>query len=122
MMKNNFQNTFSSLLRIMTLQLTRHGVMSVIMLLLVTTSSWGQGTQRIRVSGKVTDTSNNPLIVVSVVEAGTGNGTITNFDGDYELSVNAGNTVRYSYIGYKAVERNMTTSAVINIKIGRAHV
>ena len=115
MMKNNFQNTFSSLLRIMTLQLTRHGVMSVIMLLLVTTSSWGQGTQRIRVSGKVTDTSNNPLIGVSVVEAGTGNGTITNFDGDYELSVNAGNTVRYSYIGYKAVERNMTTSAVINI-------
>lgn len=51
------------------------------------------------VTGKVIDTEGEPLIGVSILEAGTDNGTITNFDGDYSISVGTNATLEFSYIG-----------------------
>ena len=40
------------------------------------------------------------LIGVNVIQKGTSNGTITNFDGEYVLTVPAGSEIEFSYIGY----------------------
>lgn len=53
-----------------------------------------------RVSGTITDSSGIPIIGANVVEDGTTNGTITDFDGKFVLEVNTRATLRISYIGY----------------------
>jgi TonB-linked SusC/RagA family outer membrane protein len=59
---------------------------------------------QIKTSGTVTD-QNEPLIGVSVIEKGTGNGTVTDAGGKYSLSVNSGAILVYSYIGYVSQEK-----------------
>ena len=56
--------------------------------------------QNIRVSGTVLDADNEPLPGVNVVQTGTTNGTITDIDGKYEISVPSDATLTFSYIGY----------------------
>jgi hypothetical protein len=58
----------------------------------------------VTIRGIVTDTKNEPVIGVTVQEKATGNGTITNIDGKYSLSVAPNAKVRFSYLGYKPVE------------------
>lgn len=58
------------------------------------------------VKGVVVDASGNPVIGATVVELGTTNGTSTDFNGQYVLSVKDGNSaVQISFIGYKNLER-----------------
>ncbi|MEM6316675.1 MAG: SusC/RagA family TonB-linked outer membrane protein [Bacteroidota bacterium] len=56
---------------------------------------------QVLVSGTVTGEDGVPLIGVNVLEAGTANGTITDFDGKYELSVPAAASLEFSYTGYE---------------------
>ncbi|GGD73180.1 SusC/RagA family TonB-linked outer membrane protein [Maribacter cobaltidurans] len=69
------------------------------------------------VSGTVTDQSNLPLPGVSVVEVGTTNGTQTDFDGNYSISVEQGGQLRFSYIGQKTVTRSVGAGSVINVEM-----
>lgn len=59
---------------------------------------------QIRVSGVVTDSSGEPLTGATVLEKGTSNGTSTNIDGQYALTVQEGKTLVFSYIGYETKE------------------
>ena len=43
--------------------------------------------QQKTITGTVIDANNEPVIGASVLEKGTSNGTITNLDGEYSLSV-----------------------------------
>ena len=61
--------------------------------------------QTVKVTGKVTDNLNEPMIGVSIVEKGTTNGCITDIDGNYTLNVNQGATIIFSYIGYVTQEK-----------------
>ena len=74
--------------------------LTVIFLLLVCTASYAQT----EISGTVTDDAGEPIIGASVVEKGTTNGTITDLDGNFQLSVENGKTIVVSYIGYMSVE------------------
>ncbi|MBQ2441654.1 MAG: carboxypeptidase-like regulatory domain-containing protein, partial [Paludibacteraceae bacterium] len=65
------------------------------------------------ISGTVTDDAGEPIIGASVVEKGTTNGTITDLDGNFQLSVENGKTIVVSCIGYMSVE----VSAGDNLKI-----
>lgn len=66
------------------------------------------------VQGTVTSAEDGlPLIGVSVVEQGTTNGTVTDFDGNYELEVAKGATIQFSYIGYKT--QTAKAAATLNI-------
>ncbi|MDO4949421.1 MAG: TonB-dependent receptor [Bacteroidales bacterium] len=56
--------------------------------------------QQIAVKGVVLDEANEPIIGASVVETGTTNGTITDFDGAFALNVKANGAVQVSYVGY----------------------
>jgi len=64
--------------------------------------------EKVIISGKVTDTDNNPLISVNVYVKGTQKGTLTDFDGNFSMEVAKGSTVVFSYIGFQTVEREIT--------------
>ena len=53
-----------------------------------------------KVSGTVLDATGEPLIGVSVLEAGTSNGVVTDFDGQFTLTVKQGAKITFSYVGY----------------------
>ena len=53
-----------------------------------------------KVSGTVLDATGEPLIGVSVLEAGTSNGVVTDFDGNFSLTVKQGAQLTFSYVGY----------------------
>ena len=53
-----------------------------------------------KVSGTVLDATGEPLIGVSILEAGTSNGVVTDFDGNFTLTVKQGANLVVSYIGY----------------------
>ena len=55
------------------------------------------------ITGTVTDAM-GPVIGATVMEKGTSNGTVTDFDGNFKLKVQAGKTLVFSYIGYKTIE------------------
>ena len=66
------------------------------------------------VKGTVTSADDGlPLIGVSVVEQGTTNGTVTDFDGNYELETTKNATIQFSYIGYKT--QTAKAAATLNI-------
>lgn len=72
--------------------------------------------QRRSVSGIIREkATNESLPGVSVLEKGTKNGTITNADGRYELSVNEGATLVVSYIGMKTQEVKVGSSSTLNV-------
>ena len=57
-----------------------------------------------KVTGNVKDAMGDPLVGVSVVEVGTNNGTITDADGNYTLSVKPGARLKISYVGFNPKE------------------
>ena len=54
-------------------------------------------------SGQVSD-SQGPLIGATVMEKGTSNGTVTDFNGNFSLNVKPGATLVISYVGYESQE------------------
>lgn len=59
---------------------------------------------QVTAKGQVIDASTNePLIGVSVVEKGSTNGVITDFDGKFTISVASGAALELSYIGFKTL-------------------
>jgi len=78
----------------------------LIFLLILSINSFGQGT----VKGVITDkTDNLPLIACNIVIKGTTQGTVTNYNGEYILSLEAGTyTLQISYMGYEAQEKTVT--------------
>lgn len=72
--------------------------------------------QKVAISGTITSKEDGlPIIGASVVEKGTSNGTITNFDGVYNLTVSSGATLEISYVGMDKLERKIGGEKVINI-------
>lgn len=57
-----------------------------------------------KVSGAVTDTNGEPVIGASISEKGTSNGTITDIDGNFTLSVAPNSKLVVSFIGYATQE------------------
>lgn len=54
-----------------------------------------------KISGIIVNAENEPLIGVSIKIKETDKGTISNIDGKFELSVDKGQTLSFSYIGYQ---------------------
>ena len=55
------------------------------------------------ITGTVNDAM-GPVIGATVMEKGTNNGTVTDFDGNFKLKVAPGKTLVFTYIGYQTVE------------------
>ena len=61
-----------------------------------------------RVTGNVVDAFGESVIGASILEKGTSNGTITDIDGNFTLSVSQGAILQISYIGYISQEVTVT--------------
>lgn len=73
--------------------------------------------QTLHVQGRVTDRqTGEELIGVSVLEKGTTNGTVTDFEGNYALEVAADAVLQFSYIGYQTVEHK--AQPTLNVLLG----
>src|SRR5690554_6760294 len=66
--------------------------------------SFSLNAQNRTLSGVVTDVNNEPLIGVNVIEKGTTNGTVTNYDGEFEFEATANSTIVFTYIGFQDQE------------------
>lgn len=69
------------------------------------------------VSGIVKDERGEPVIGANVVVKGTTNGTVTDMNGRYSLSVPEGSTLQISYIGYNTQEVKVGSGNVVNVSL-----
>lgn len=75
--------------------------------------------QQKAISGKVVDSKGESIIGANIMEKGTTNGTITDFDGKFSLNVSAKAILQVSYIGYKSQEipvSQLKAGAVITLR------
>ena len=73
--------------------------------------------QRIKVSGTVVDETGQPLIAAGVSQSGTDNGTVTDVDGKFVLTVPSNAKLTFSYISYTTQEVAVNGRAVIDVKL-----
>ncbi len=78
--------------------------------ILFTVSAWSQST----VTGTVTEAL-GPLPGVNILEKGTTNGTTTDFDGNYTITVGEGATIVFSYTGFTTQEITVDGQSTINV-------
>ncbi len=60
--------------------------------------------QNVAIKGQVLDDQGEPILGANVVQVGTTNGTMTDLDGNFSLSVPAGARLKVSFIGYLSKE------------------
>ncbi|MBM6866751.1 TonB-dependent receptor [Bacteroides caecigallinarum] len=87
-------------------------------IMIVPESEINKAVKEKNVSGRIVDSKGEALIGVTVLEKGTNNGTITDFDGNYTLTVSGDNAMlQYSYVGYSSVEM-AAVKDIINVTLG----
>jgi len=70
-----------------------------------------------QVTGTIVDVNGEPVIGASILEIGTNNGTITDFDGNFEISAAPNAVLQISYIGYKTQEVKVDGQNVLKITL-----
>ena len=65
----------------------------------------------------VSATDNMPVPGVNVIVANTSRGTTTDFDGKYQIQVDKGETLQFSYVGYISQTKIVDGQTIINISL-----
>ena len=90
------------------------GILTLILVLVVQLTFAQEKT----ISGTVTDNTGLPLPGVNIIIKGTTNGTQSDFDGNYSVQANVGQTLSFSYVGFKPSEIAVTASSnTINLNM-----
>ncbi len=90
--------------------------------MLIVIPFWGIA-QTTSLSGKVTDTGNNPLPGVTVIVKGTQNGTVSNNEGRYILSdVPVNGIVVFSFVGMKSQEVPVQGNTILNVNMAEESI
>ena len=76
---------------------------------------WLTGFAQNAVKGTVKDKTGEPLIGVSVTY-GSGQGTVTDIDGNFSVNVPAGSTIKFSYVGYKPQSLKASSNMSITLE------
>ncbi|MEG1562619.1 MAG: TonB-dependent receptor [Bacteroides sp.] len=92
-------------------------MMKNIFLILCIFCSIGAMAQKKSITGVVTDPTGETVIGASVIELGSSNGTITNIDGKFTLTVKATGKIQVSYIGYQTQVIDIKNQAIINVRL-----
>ena len=71
---------------------------------------------RILVSGRILDSSGQPVPGASVIEKGTTNGVNTDIDGKFTISVKSGSSLEVSCIGYETVSVAASENMSVTLK------
>ena len=72
---------------------------------------------QVNVTGTVVDDKGEPAIGASVVIQGTTTGTVTDLDGNFQISAAKGSKIVISYVGYKAQTITAVDSKPVNITL-----
>ncbi|MEQ9303596.1 MAG: carboxypeptidase-like regulatory domain-containing protein, partial [Marinoscillum sp.] len=89
----------------LTLQIKAHALsMMLLLVMALPLSVFGQDRA---VSGQVVDIGGEALPGVTVLVKGTTNGTITDVDGNYKLSVSSGDVISFSFVGFATNEQEV---------------
>ena len=73
---------------------------------------------QVKISGTVTDSKKEPLIGVNIKVADSKNGTITDIDGKYTITVpNKNSVLSFSYIGYRTILQPVGSKSELNISM-----
>ncbi len=83
-----------------------------VLCMLLSVSAFAQ--QRV-LTGRVTDKQGEPIPGVSIIIKGTSTGTATDFEGNYNLKVQTGNILEFSFIGYKTQTITIAGQTTLNI-------
>lgn len=68
------------------------------------------------INGKITDEAGDPLINAAVIEKGTTNGTISDANGSYSITVKSSDAVLvFSYVGYEKMEIKTQGNAQVDV-------
>lgn len=71
---------------------------------------------KVTVTGRITDTQGEPIIGANIIEEGvSGNGTVTDYDGRFTLSVTRNATLKISYLGYGDIVLSTSGRTSFNI-------
>ncbi|MDC6366790.1 MULTISPECIES: TonB-dependent receptor [Flavobacteriaceae] len=73
--------------------------------------------EQVSISGTVTDENGDPLPGANVIEKGTTNGTQTDFDGNYTISVGSNAVLMFSYVGFAAKEIPVNGQTTVNVTL-----
>jgi TonB-linked SusC/RagA family outer membrane protein len=76
------------------------GTMPTILQAAPTSTTVVQQDNKVTVQGTLKDASGEPIVGASVLEVGTSNGTVTDLNGHYSLSVRPGAKINVSYVGF----------------------
>ena len=79
-------------------------------------STAGIEQQKVIIKGLVKESNGTPIIGASVAEIGTTNGTITDIDGNFSISVNKNSTLKISFIGYKTITVKAKEGLVVTLQ------
>ena len=72
---------------------------------------------QVRVSGTVRDDNNEPVIGATIVVEGTSNGTTTDIDGKYALSVPEDAILVYSFVGFTTKREPVNNRSTIDVSL-----
>ena len=67
------------------------------------------------VSGNVVDETGEAVIGATVMEKGTKNATVTDFDGNFTIKMESGNVLTISYIGMQSQDVNVAGKTSVNV-------
>lgn len=97
---------------------TSPGLLMALCFLLFSVNLFGQGSNTVKITGKVSDGSNGELLPgVNIVVKGTQTGSITDIAGKYSIDAPKGATLVYSFIGYASQEIVITNKTTIDVKL-----
>ncbi len=83
----------------------------------------GAEDQQKTVTGRITDSNNQALAGVNILEKGTINGAISDVDGKFSLNVASSSSILvFSFIGYSTQEVTVGTQTSINVTLGESAV
>jgi TonB-dependent starch-binding outer membrane protein SusC len=86
-----------------------------VLLMLLSTMMWAQSRT---VTGKVTSSEDGSAVPgVNVVEKGTNNGTATDVDGSFSISVGNNATLVFTFVGYSSQEVVVGNQTAINVSL-----
>ena len=86
--------------------------LSAMALLMVFASAYAQ--QKVTVTGTVTDESGLPVASAGIFQKGTSNGVVSDVDGKYSITVDAGSVLVYTCMGYVEVEKK-AVNGILNV-------
>jgi len=106
------------LITFLLIRMKRTLLKSVVFMLVFVLSHHGLAAQNRQLKGTITDSDDNsPMIGVTILVIGTSVGTVTDLDGTYKIEVATGQTLRFSYTGYKPKEIKITNETQLDVQL-----